>query len=109
MSVPQEIFDALASVGIDLPEGTDPRMALTALSKALRAAKKALPKAAAVRFETRETDDGGTETVLRVHRGGKGAPLCVNQHAAALLVSQFDALRRFAASGEASDLEEEDA
>jgi len=69
----------------------------------LRAAHKALPKAPPVRFEEKGEGDEKV-TVLRVQRGGKGAPLVVNQHAARLLVEQVDALRAFAESGEEQEL-----
>lgn len=108
--LPQEALQALEALGISVPEG-DPRKALAAIGKALSAARKALPKADPVRFEFRTEKDEETgqrvetdETVLRVQRGGRGAPLTVNRHAAELLVQHFEALRAFAETGEPQEL-----
>lgn len=104
MSVlPQEVLDSLAAFGIDLSDG-DPRKALAEISKQLAAARKALPKRPPVRFEARG-EGAEQEIVLRVQRGGKGAPLVVNRHAATLLVSQLDALIGFSETGEVQTLE----
>lgn len=100
--LPAEALKALEALGITVPEG-DPRKALAEIGKALSAARKALPKRPPVRFEERGEGDE-CETVLRVQRGGKGAPLVVNRHAAELLVAQVDALRHFAATGEPCEL-----
>lgn len=106
MSLSPEAVQTLAALGVELPEGAsqqDIRTALAGAAKILSEARKALPKAPPVRFEDKERD-GETETVLRVQRGGKGQPLVVNQHAAALLVECVDALRAFAETGEAQAL-----
>jgi len=107
LELPQEVLESLAALGIELPEG-DPRKALAVIGAALSKARKALPKRPPVRFETRGDGDEA-ETVLRVQRGGKGAPLVVNRHAAILLVEQLDALVLFSETGESQDLLEQEA
>jgi len=104
--LPQEVLAGLEALGISLPEG-DPRKALAEIGKQLAKARKALPKRPPVRFEQKGEGDEAV-TVLRVQRGGKGAPLVVNQHAAALLVEQLDALRAFAETGESQELAEQE-
>ena len=97
----------LRLLGCDLPdEPTEAQLsaALSQVQATVRDAKKMAPETPAARFEARERKDGSTEVVLAVRRGGKGQPLAVTAHAAAILVQVIDQLRDFAETGEASEL-----
>lgn len=92
-----ELKDALASLGIDLPEdAAGARSVLAAVSKMLTEARKSLPKIPEVSFAREESG----EVLLRVKRGGRGAPLLVPQAAAQALLAEEDMLRHFAETGE---------
>lgn len=98
-SLPAEVLEQLSALGIEIPED-DPaaaRAALTAVGKLLSAARKSLPKVPDVSF-AREEETG--EVLLRVKRGGRGAPLLLPQGAAKALLEQEDFLREFAETGE---------